>query len=270
MNLTVRSGRVKCVTFAGVALFGLVSVAVAGVTPEDKCEATKLKETGKLASCVMSSLARTTQAGVAPDQTALDACDTKFAGKLSGAETKAEGACPTTGDAADLQDMVAALSDNVKEAVKGARFIDNGDGTVTDTEQGVLWQKQTAGGDPPSGIDQLHTPADILAHLGALSGTATVEGLGGRDDWGLPTLAQLQSILDCSSSPCVFKSPLLGPNPTPASVGSTYMMTGETGFMPLSSVPCLKLLVMEDGTVECKDLPSTEGRSKVRTNNNAR
>lgn len=255
--------------FAALLLTTAVA-AVAATTPEDKCESSKTRETGKLASCLMTSLSKSAATGSDPDQAALDACESKFTGKLATAEDKAAGACPTTGDAAALADSAAAFASSVKDTLSGVRFLDNGDGTVTDTEQGVVWQKQVAGGDAPNGIDQLHTAADILAHLGALNGSSAVEGLGGRNDWGLPSLAQMQSILDCSSPPCVFVSPLLGPNPTPASVGSTYMMTGETGFIPLSSVPCLKLIALEDGTVECKDLPSTEGRSKVRTQNNAR
>lgn len=255
---------------AFAALLLTTVAAVAATTPEDKCESSKTRETGKLASCLMTSLSKSAASGIDPDQAALDACESKFTEKLGSAEAKAEGACPTTGDAAALADSAAAFADSVKDTLSGVRFIDNGDGTVTDTEQGVVWQVQEAGGDAPSGIDQIHTAGDILAHLGELNGTSTVEGLGGRNDWGLPSLAQLQSILDCSSPPCVFKSPLLGPTPTPASVGSTYMMTGESGFIPLSSVPCLKLIALEDGTVECKDLPSTEGRSKVRTQNNAR
>lgn len=244
--------------------------AIAATTPEDKCEASKTRETGKLASCLMTSLSKSAATGADPDQDALDSCTAKFTAKIGAAEDKAAGACPTTGDAAALADSASAFAGSVKDTLGGVRFLDNGDGTVTDTEQGIVWQKQVAGGDAPSGIDQLHTAADMLAHLGALNGSSAVEGLGGRNDWGLPTLAQMQSILDCSSPPCVFRSPLLGPNPTPASVGSTYMMTGETGTLPMSTLPCIKLIVMEDGSVECKDLPSTEGRSKVRTNNNAR
>lgn len=269
MRSHVRSFAMVPFTFPAVALLGMATVAMAAVTPENRCEAAKLRETGKLASCLMSSLAKTTQVGEGPNQTALDACDAKFVLKVGKAETAAAGACPTSGDTTALEDAVAALADSVKDSVSGVRFIDNGDGTVTDTEEGVTWQKQVAGDAAPSGVDQLHTAANMLAHLGAINGSGA-EGLGNRDDWGLPTLAQLQSILDCSAPPCVFKSPLLGPNPTLGAVGPSYMMTGQTDFIPLTTVPCLKVIVLEDGTVDCKDLPSTEGRSKVRTNNNAR
>ncbi len=247
-----------------------VTSAAAGVDPADKCEAAKLRETGKLASCVMTSLSKTTQAGVGADQAALDACGEKFTDKLTGAETKADGACPTTGDAGAIGDAVGALATELVKSVSGARFIDNGDGTVTDTEQGVNWQKSTAGTGSPSSIDDVHSTCDLLPHLSSINGDESVEGLGGRNDWSLPTLAQLQSILDCSSPPCVFVDPILGANPTPASVGSTYMLTSGTALLPISMLPCIELVAMEDGHVDCVDSGATEGRSKVKTQNNAR
>ena len=243
------------------------TTALAGVDPADKCEASKLRETGKLASCVMTSLSKTTQTGADPDQTAIDACGDKFADKVTGAETKADGACPTTGDAGAIGDAVGALASDLVKSLSGERFIDNGDGTVTDTEQGVDWQKSTAGTGSPSSIDEVRPLCGILPHLSTIN---SGEGLGGRNDWSLPTVAQLQSILDCSSSPCVFVDSILGPNPTPAAVGPTYMLTGEGGTLPMSTLPCMKVLAMEDGGVDCLDPGATEGRSRVRQSNNAR
>ncbi len=258
---------VSATTVFAMTVLAMTTAAVAGVDPADKCEASKLRETGKLTSCVMTSLSKTTQAGADPDQDALDACGEKFAAKVTGAETKADGACPTTGDAGDIGDAVGAFATDVFKSLSGVRFIDNGDGTVTDTEQGLNWQKSTAGTGSPSSIDEVRTSCGILPHLSTIN---SGEGLGGRDDWSLPSVAQLQSILDCSSPPCVFVDPILGPNPTPASVGSTYMLTGEAGTFPMSTLPCMKLIAMEDGSVDCVDPTATEGRSKVRTNNNAR
>ncbi len=57
------------------------------------------------------------------------------------------------------------------------RFIDNGDNTVTDSSTGLIWTKSTVASD--------------VNYKGA---TEQVEALG--DGWRLPTVDELQSIVD--------------------------------------------------------------------------
>ena len=61
-----------------------------------------------------------------------------------------------------------------------AGFDDNGDGTITDTDTGLVWEQVTFG---PM------TWEEALAYCDTLS-------LGGQDDWRLPTLKELDSITD--------------------------------------------------------------------------
>ncbi len=73
------------------------------------------------------------------------------------------------------------------------RFVDNGDGTVTDTCTGLQWQKDTAdtNGDGrvvDDGSDALSV-CDALAYCESLS-------FAGHDDWRLPNVRELQSIVD--------------------------------------------------------------------------
>lgn len=73
------------------------------------------------------------------------------------------------------------------------RFTDNGDGTVTDHCTGLMWQKDTAdvNGDgqiPHDGSDAVPW-CDALAYCENLS-------YAGRDDWRLPNVRELQSIVD--------------------------------------------------------------------------
>jgi hypothetical protein len=239
-------------------------------TDADTCEATKLKQSGKLASCLLTNTAKSTKAGETPDQDALDACESKFTEQLSKAETKGDGACPTTGDATAIADAVTSCATAISADLSGPRFVDNGDGTVRDVEQGVTWQKTTAGTGTPSSVDEVRGSDDILLWLGTLNGDSIEGGLGGHSDWGLPTLAQLQSIVDCSVLPCTLVDAVLGPAPMPAVGGSTYLISGETGTLPMSTVPCLKLVRLEDGSVVCEDLPSVNGSSRARVMNNAR
>jgi len=63
------------------------------------------------------------------------------------------------------------------------RFIDNGDGTVTDNCTGLMWQKVT--GNRERGLDW----------CSALDYCESLE-LAGHNDWRLPNLRELQSIVD--------------------------------------------------------------------------
>jgi hypothetical protein len=58
-----------------------------------------------------------------------------------------------------------------------AAYIDNGDGTVTDTETGFMWQKAVL-------------PADMVQAFGYC---ATLS-LGGHSDWRLPTVKELSTL----------------------------------------------------------------------------
>lgn len=122
-----------------------------------------------------------------------------------------------------------------------ARFVDNGDGTVTDRQTGLQWeQKTTAVGsgvnsaDPhdvdnrynwgiPNGCSSPGCPngtvfTDFLGQLNSCTssdGTAvSFAGFAGHCDWRLPTIQELQTILDlsaagCGSGPCI--DPVFGP-----------------------------------------------------------
>jgi len=61
------------------------------------------------------------------------------------------------------------------------RFTDNGDGTVTDNRTGLMWQKKTALG--------TYMWQEALKYCENLS-------LAGHDDWRLPNVRELQSIVD--------------------------------------------------------------------------
>ena len=90
----------------------------------------------------------------------------------------------------------AKTGKNVVIAVRGgvphshARFIDNGNGTVTDTRACLTWQQ--TGMD----IDGDGTP-DKLTWEQALEAAENLE-LGGHDDWRLPNRKELQAVMDYS------------------------------------------------------------------------
>ena len=65
-----------------------------------------------------------------------------------------------------------------------AELVDNGDGTVTDTETGLMWQQGEGG--------EMSWEA-ALAYCENL-----VFPTGGYSDWRLPNRNELQSLVDCS------------------------------------------------------------------------
>jgi hypothetical protein len=88
------------------------------------------------------------------------------------------------------------------------RFVENQDGTVTDTCTGLMWQKETA----PGGWT--HTWQQALQYCENLQ-------LAGHGDWRLPNVVELQSIVDYGrSDPSV--DPIFGAEPGFCWSSSTY------------------------------------------------
>jgi hypothetical protein len=102
------------------------------------------------------------------------------------------------------------------------RWVDNGDGTVTDNLTGLVWEKKTDDGSEHdwdntytwTTLDGDETDGDGTAFTTFLSSLNT-GGFGGANGWRLPTMAELQTILlpepagACTSDPCI--DPVFGP-----------------------------------------------------------
>ena len=103
-------------------------------------------------------------------------------------------------------------------AVRGATtyginsFVDNSDGTISDEATGLMWQQAGNG----SGIDWEHA----LSYCEDLS-------LAGKDDWRLPDVKELQSIVDYSRSPGASDASNVGPAIDP--MFSCTPITNEAG-----------------------------------------
>ena len=122
----------------------------------------------------------------------------------------------------------------------GARFVDNGDGTITDKLTQLVWEKKTT--DVGSGenysdrhdVDNTYTwsisetAADGTAYTDFLD-NLNGSGFAGQHDWRLPTLFELHTIastdsVPCGSAPCVAdpishlaSSRVMKPAPAPTS-----------------------------------------------------
>jgi hypothetical protein len=108
------------------------------------------------------------------------------------------------------------------------RFVDNGDGTVSDHNTGLQWEKKVVGSGCLHCVDDTYTWSSsgsapdgtaftsLLAQLNggtSSDGTSVANCFAGRCDWRLPSSSELQSILltsfPCGTSPCIH--PTFGP-----------------------------------------------------------
>lgn len=90
-------------------------------------------------------------------------------------------------------------------------FVDNGDGTISDTATGLMWTQNDHGGDgdgPRSGV----LWEEALAYAQQMNDEAYL----GYNDWRLPNAKELQSIVDYDRAPGATGSAALDPlfNPT--------------------------------------------------------
>ena len=211
--------KTRCgVTLVAAAMALLwAGTALAAPTDAEKCEAYKLKHSGKYALCRMKAESKAVKRGEAPDYTK---CDQKLPGKFTKAESKWGSECPTESDADGIKSQVTADSDWLALKLAGERFVDNLDGTVTDTQTGLMWEKKTDGGihdkdnnytwstgtDDPDGT-AFTTFLAGLNDCESSDGSAITGGFAGYCDWRLPDIAELQTILlepdPCGTSPCI-------------------------------------------------------------------
>src|SRR5262249_27463038 len=71
-------------------------------------------------------------------------------------------------------------------------YQDNGDGTVTDLNTGLMWEKQSDDGSIHD-RDQLFTWATAPTHITALNSAG---GFAGHTDWRMPNARELLSLVD--------------------------------------------------------------------------
>lgn len=83
-----------------------------------------------------------------------------------------------------------------------APFVDNGDGTVTDTSTGLMWDQCSlgqSGADCATGPTQNYTWAEANAQAAPLNSGA----YKGHSDWRLPSLVQLVTLVKGTTAPAI-------------------------------------------------------------------
>jgi Protein of unknown function (DUF1566) len=175
-------------TAVAVAALVLGGVTSAAALTSEACLAKKLKEWGNVRKCQAIENGKVLQ-GRAADP---GKCQTKFTDKLG---------------MINAQATAAAIA---------CRYGVNGDGTATDYDTGLVWEQKTADGTVHD-KDNTYTwsptqgPPDGTAFtmfLGTLNncvssdGSTVAGGFAGHCDWRLPSIAELEGILDLAAPGC--------------------------------------------------------------------
>ena len=226
---TIRQGLLVVVAVAVV--WGQAGTAgAAGLTAAQKCEARKNQAAGELAKCLEDEQAKAVQgqapnfaqcsvqfqaafakaeaaaaAGTCPtagDATAIEArVDTTFAdiaAGLTGSTPLITRLFPATGQttcwnsAGTVVPCAGTGQDGDLQAGGKLGYTDNGDGTITDNNTGLMWEKKSADGSIHD-KDSTHTWANAFAvHIAGLNAA----NFAGHNYWRLPNVNELQSLVN--------------------------------------------------------------------------
>ncbi|MGQ0593816.1 MAG: Lcl C-terminal domain-containing protein [Gammaproteobacteria bacterium] len=213
--------------FVAALALGWATRVAAG--PSEQCEAAKLKASGKKAECLLDAEADSVKDGGLP-KTAK--CVANFETAFAAAETRWGQACPTLGDVNEVEALVDFCRDEVAAALSGSpaptcaqfpatgqttsfragddgdieagaalSYTDNLDGTITDNNTKLIWEKKSddeAVNDNdntttfPHDKDNVYTWDQAFQHVADLN----TDNFANHNDWRLPNVKELQSIVN--------------------------------------------------------------------------
>jgi hypothetical protein len=219
--------------WAAVAATLLTTGAALAAPPAQQCQIDKNREAGKYIECRQKAEARFARtANHDAHGVDLYKCTVKYVKKWQRIERNAGGACPSTGDEGAIQDYLDITSTDIATALAGGTlanhghlletgqtgcwntsgqpisctgtgqdgelqkgvgrsYVDNGDGTVTDTRTGLTWEKLSDDGS----IHDRHDTYD-RSNLTAKTAFLNAYGFAGYTDWRLPTIHELQTLVN--------------------------------------------------------------------------
>jgi hypothetical protein len=132
------------------------------------------------------------------------------------------------------------------------RFVDNGDGTVTDHQTGLIWEQKVAGSSCQHCVNDTYTWSSagtasdgtaFTSFLNTLNGGATgvgncvspnssamTGGFNGHCDWRLPSIQELKTIGDTGAAGCGSGSPCIDPIFGPTQANFYFSSTTPSSF----------------------------------------
>ena len=116
-----------------------------------------------------------------------------------------------------------------------AAFVDNGNGTVSDTSTGLMWQQDTAR-DTEGNYDPM-TWEEALAYCESRT-------IGGHTDWRLPTIKELRSLVDYTQY-----DPAIDKVRFPNTVSSYYWSSTTYASIPTTPGSSISTMASTTGTV---------------------
>jgi hypothetical protein len=237
-----------------ILISATAGLAAAAASPSDICRTGKQAAAAKYVACRAKADRKLDVGGsTSARDAALQACGEKLSTAWATLEAKATArgdSCPTVDDEALIENLAEVHSHRVNLEVSGQpRFVDNGDGTISDRRTGLMWEKKNnspefnqffsnphgaavglrwaAGCGDPDGC-QVEQEAAATCTSGAVgaplacdmcsiicevdpnvAGAYTAwgylnrinaEAFAGHDDWRIPTLDELRTLLDLSNS----------------------------------------------------------------------
>jgi hypothetical protein len=186
-------------------------------TAQQQCDFARITAWAKYVSCIDAAVAKDARGLIIDGVAAFAKCRQKYFKNWAKFQTN------------------SSLAGTTCQPVGGGRFVDNGDGTVTDNLTGLVWEKKTT---DTSVHDEgnLYTWSTgsnnedgtaFTSFLGTLNGEG---GFAGANGWRLPTLAELQTIVP--DVPCDGPDPCIDPTFGPT---QSYYYWSATSYVPVPS-----------------------------------
>jgi hypothetical protein len=207
------------------------SGSVLAATPAQVCEARKLEAAGNKANCLLRAYAAQvqgkaanfdrceaefttafdkaekpgecpTEGDTAAIEAQVDAAAANLAAALSGATPPATHQFPATGQTTCRNNLGAVIpcagtgQDGETKAGAVLSYTDNGDGTITDNNTGLMWEKKSDDGSIHAQAATYTWANAFAVHIVGLNTMNAGVGFAGHTDWRLPNVKELHSILN--------------------------------------------------------------------------